>query len=73
MTQVDKKPLPKRIMVERVEVGYAHTRLQGSCAPDVTAKEIQEKFYHPEWGGRDAWVGTDGEGNTVWGCVRHDD
>lgn len=67
MSEADKTS-PERIVVEWREVGYAHTRLQGSCAADVTVEEIKGKFYDPYFGGRDAWVE-----NGKWGCVRHDD
>jgi hypothetical protein len=60
--------LEKKMEVETRTPGYAHVRLQGTCSPGVTVKDIQEKFYHECFGGRDAWV-RDGR----WGCVVHTD
>lgn len=57
-----------RMIVINREHGYAHTRLSGTCGPDVTVKDIQAKFYHPYFGGREAWVR-----NGHWGCVVHTD
>jgi uncharacterized protein YceK len=52
--------------VVKTEHGYNHDRLSGTCGSDVTVKDIEAKFYHSYFGGRDAWV-RDGQ----WGCVVH--
>jgi len=56
----------KQIEVTHTEHGYNHDRLSGTCGPDVTVKDIEERFYHSYFGGREAWV-RDGR----WGCVVH--
>jgi hypothetical protein len=58
----------KRIEVDLRVPGYAHTRLTGTCGPDVTVEDVRQRFYHEYFGGRDAWV-RDGR----WGVIRHDD
>ena len=57
-----------RIVVTGRVPGYAHERLHGTCAPDVTVEEIMRTFYHEYFGGRDAWVSAG-----RWGCVVHTD
>ena len=59
---------PKEIKVESSVPWYAHTRISGSCGPDVTVQDIVDRFYDSYCGGRDAWV-RDGK----FGVVRHDD
>jgi len=48
--------------------GYAHMRVSGTCPTDATVKEVEERFYHGYFGGRDAWV-KDGR----FGCTIHTD
>lgn len=58
----------KRIEVTGSERGHAHTKLYGVCTANVTVDDIKAKFYHPYFGGRDAWVH-----DRQWGVIRHDD
>lgn len=61
--------MPEKVMeVTNREPGYAHTRVQGTCSPDVTVEDVKRRFYHGYFGGRDAWV-RDGK----FGCVIHTD
>jgi len=48
--------------------GYCHTRISGSCSEDVTVSDIEERFYDPYFGGRNAWV-RDGK----FGVIVHND
>lgn len=48
--------------------GYAHTRVSGTYTGDATIEDVGKKFYHPYFGGRDAWCS-----NGEWGCIIHDD
>jgi hypothetical protein len=50
------------------ERGYGHVTVQGTCPPDTTVKEVEERFYHWYFGGRNAWV-KDGQ----FGCTIHTD
>jgi len=59
---------PKEIKVESSIPGYAHTRISGSCGQDVTVEDIEKKFYHSYFGGRNAWV-RDGK----FGVITHTD
>lgn len=59
---------PKSITVVTVQHGYNHTVYGGICGPEVTLDDIKERFYHPHFGGRQAWVE---DGN--WGATCHDD
>lgn len=58
----------ERIRVEHKVPGYAHVTLHGTCDPDVTVEEIAERFYHPYFGGRCAWVQAG-----RWACTVHTD
>lgn len=58
----------KRIEVTRCVPGYANTRFEGRCSDDVTVEDIKEKFYHPHFGGRGAFVS-----NGSFQAIRHDD
>lgn len=44
------------IEVEHRLAGHANVRLSGRCGPDVTRHDIEKRFYHPYFGGRDAGV-----------------
>lgn len=57
--------MPKEIEVTQRTHGYNHTRLQGTCSPDVTVEDIEKRF-HDYFGGRETWV-KDGH----WGTVVH--
>jgi hypothetical protein len=48
--------------------GYAHVTVSGTCPPDATVKEVEDRFYHYYFGGRNAWV-KDGR----FGCTIHTD
>lgn len=48
--------------------GYGHVTVSGVCSPDVTVKDVEKRFYHWYFGGRDAWV-KDGR----FGCTIHTD
>jgi hypothetical protein len=58
----------KHIEVTWSEPGYAHTKMGGTCGPDVTVEDIEKRFYHDYFGGRGAWVRAG-----QWGAIRHDD
>lgn len=58
----------KFIRVTKLTPGHAHTDYEGECGPDVTVDDIKNKFYHPYFGGRGAWVG-----NGRWKATSHDD
>ncbi len=49
--------------------GYAHVRLSGTCDPSATREDVERRFFHPYFGGRDA--GVDGKGK-FW-CIVHTD
>lgn len=52
--------------------GYAHVEIWGTCSPDVTVEDIKAKFYHENFGGRQARVEVrDGVGH--FSCIRHTD
>lgn len=59
----------KKIVVTGRASGYAHVRLWGTCGPDVTREDIEKRFYHSYFGGREARVHKDG----TWSCVVHTD
>jgi len=67
-TTNESAPAEKRMDVEIREAGYAQVTLYGSCDADVTVEDVKERFYHPYFGGRDAWV-KDGR----FGVVCHTD
>lgn len=48
--------------------GYAHVKLEGTYTGPATARDVERQFYHPLFGGREAWA-YDGR----WGCVVHTD
>lgn len=48
--------------------GYAHVTLYGTYTGPASVKDVEQRFYHPYFGGREAWV-KDGQ----WGCVVHTD
>lgn len=48
--------------------GYAHVTVSGTCPADATVQEVEERFFHWYFGGRDAWV-KDGR----FGCTIHTD
>lgn len=56
------------ILVETVRPGYAHTYRSGRCGPKVTVEDIQRRFYHEYFGGREARVE-----NGRWSCIEHVD
>lgn len=56
------------IQVTHREPGYGHVRLSGTCGPDVTKQDIEARFFHAYFGGRECWV-RDGR----WGAVIHTD
>lgn len=56
----------KILKVENVTHGYNHDRIIGSCPDGTTVEDVKEQFYHPFFGGRDAWVR-----GTRFGCVVH--
>lgn len=58
---------PRFTITDR-QPGYAHVRIQGTCAADATVEEVRKAFYHDYFGGRDAWV-SDGR----FGVVVHTD
>lgn len=60
--------ISKDIVVTKSNPGYAHHEFEGDCGPDVTEEDIKARFYHPHFGGRDAWVK-----NGKWGAVRYTD
>lgn len=66
--ETEEQESEKRITVVNSTRGYAHTRLSGTCGSAVTVEDIRKRFYHPYFGGRDAWV-RDGQ----WGAICHDD
>lgn len=55
-------------VVENRWRGYAHVQIQGRCPRDKTVEDVQKRFYHPYFGGRDAWV-KDGK----FGVIVHTD
>jgi len=48
--------------------GYGHVMVIGTCPPDATVAEVEARFHHWYFGGRDAWV-KDGR----FGCTIHTD
>ena len=48
--------------------GYKHTQIYGECGKDVTVEDIKKQYYHPYFGGRNAWI-SDGK----FGVIMHDD
>lgn len=38
--------MDKQIEITNTEHGYNHDRLSGTCGPDVTVKDIEERFFH---------------------------
>ena len=58
----------KEIKVLKQTPGYKHTKYEGTCGPKVTKDDIEKRFYHPYFGGRDAWVL-----NGRWRAIRHND
>ena len=58
----------KEIKVDKIEPAYKHIILSGTCGPEVTVADIEKTQYHPEFGGRKAWVA-----NGRWGAIRHTD
>lgn len=58
----------KQMIVTDRSPGYGHTTVSGVCSPDVTVEDVQKRFYHSYFGGRQAWV-RDGR----FGCVIHTD
>jgi hypothetical protein len=60
---------PRKFMeVEHRRPGYANVTISGRCGPDVTKEDVEARFYHSYFGGREAWV-KDGR----FGCVIHTD
>ncbi len=57
------------IGLTKLEVGHAHVRREGVCGPGVTADDIRRRFYDPQFGGRDAYVTSQG----YWGAIEHTD
>jgi len=57
-----------QITIESSTQGYCHTQIYGSCSQDVTVHDIEERFYDPYFGGRNAWV-RDGK----FGVIVHND
>jgi hypothetical protein len=49
--------------------GYGHVRWEGKCSKNVTIKDIIEKFYHPQFGGRDPIIYEDG----TFSVIEHTD
>lgn len=54
--------------VEQRSSGYGHCTVSGKCPTDATVEEVEDRFYHWYFGGRDAWV-KDGR----FGCTIHTD
>jgi hypothetical protein len=48
--------------------GYNNETVSGTCPEDATVQEVEERFYHWYFGGRNAWV-KDGR----FGCTIHTD
>ncbi len=60
--------MEKKINVEKIVLGHAHKQYEGNCSKNVTVEDIKKEFYHPNFGGRSAWVR-----NCRWGAIRHED
>ncbi len=58
----------KRMNVTSRSQGYHHMVIVGECDPDVTVEDVRSRFFHVQFGGRDAWV-KDGR----FGCTVHTD
>lgn len=58
----------KKIKITKTTPGHAHTAFEGTCDKDVTVADIKAEFYHPVFGGRQAWVS-----GGKWRAIRHDD
>jgi len=58
----------ERMKVTSRSQGYHHVVIVGECDADVTVEDVRRRFYHPQFGGRDAWV-TGGR----FGCTVHTD
>lgn len=58
----------KKIEVHHTEHGYNHDRLTGTCDPDVTVDDIEKRFHHEYFGGRETWVKDGKWGTVVHGC-----
>lgn len=59
-------PDEKTFTVTSTEHGYNHDRIIGTHTGSVTVKDVEDKFFHDYFGGREAWV-KDGR----FGCVIH--
>jgi len=57
-----------QITIESSHQGHCHTQIYGSCSQDVTVQDIEQRFYDPYFGGRNAWV-RDGK----FGVIVHND
>ena len=57
-----------KFTVESSQCGYAHTRISGTYTGPATVKDVEKRFYHSYFGGRDAWC-RDGR----FGVVVHTD
>jgi len=71
MTTVDDEEAadPRKFMiVETRRAGYANVTIAGRCGPDVTKADVEARFFHSYFGGREAWI-RDGR----FGCVIHTD
>jgi hypothetical protein len=58
---------PARIRVTNAYPGYAHTKYEGTCDPDVTYKEICD-WLNLGLGYRSVYLS-----DCKWGGIRHDD
>ncbi len=57
-----------QMVVEHRSNGYNNCTVSGVCSPDVTVEDVEKRFYHWYFGGRNAWV-KDGR----FGCTIHTD
>lgn len=59
-------PDPVTFILDRSEPGHNHARLTGTYTGPATVADVEKRFFHAYFGGREAWV-KDGR----FGCVVH--
>jgi len=58
----------KTFTVTNTTHGYNHDRISGTYTGPVTVKDVEEKFYHYYFGGREAWARDGSFGCVIHGC-----